>query len=150
MNSALVPVSQALFKVLNVPSLVGPYQPNVCAGARAVRDSPTVSSTADFPFVWYELAAEDNRSGLGRGPWLLELDVRIHTFSTDVGMAEGERITTEIVRLVRQKETGLVVAGWSAPYQPHDRIVLLPFEQLAGIKVTELVTMGRLYVEEAA
>lgn len=147
MDSALSPVQAALMRTLNVPSLVGPASPT-CAGARRVTDSPTITSSADFPFVWVELATEDNRSGLGRGPWLLELDVRVHTFSTDVGMAEAQRITAEVVRLLRAKDTGLTVNGWTAPYQPHDRNVLLPFEQLAGIKVTELVCMNRLYVEE--
>jgi len=140
-----------MHKVLNVPSLVGafdPANPSACAGARRVQDTPTVASTDDFPFVWVELANETNRSGLGRGPWLMEIDVRIHTFSTFVGMAEIQRINTEIVDLIRQST--LTVLTWHPWATPHDRNTLLPFEQLAGIKATELVAMFRLYVEEMA
>ena len=151
MDSALEPVGNALYKVLNVPSLVGTYAAGVCAGVKKVWPKPPTNvQPGDFPLVWFELASEDNRSGLGRGPWLLELDVRVHTFVVS-DMNDAQRITREVVRLLRAHETDtLPVAGWSPWYQPHDRNVLLPFEQLAGLPVTELVTMGRLYVEEPA
>lgn len=147
MNSPLQPVSEALMRVLNVPSLVGVASPT-CAGARRVTDSPPQLSQSAFPYVWYELFSASNRSGLGRGPWLFVLDVRLHTYSTSPGMAEAQRITAEIVRLLRAVETGLLVADWAAPYQPHDGTTLLPFESLGGVKVTELVVENRLFVQE--
>lgn len=153
MNSALQPVTAALLHVLNVPSLVGPYVPNVCAGVTQIYDHPPRNvETADFPFVWIELAGEDatRHRGLGRGLWLLELDIRLHTFSIADGMAESERITTEMVRLLRTHDSQtLPVTGWNPWYQPHDRVVALPFELLAGRPVTELVNLRRLFVEES-
>jgi hypothetical protein len=143
-NSALQPVSQAVFKVLNVPALTAP--PPVGAGGRKVTDDPSVDSSADFPFVWYELASETNVSSLGRGPWLMEIAVNVHAFSTYAGQSEAQRIIETVIDLLRS--SALPVVGWTPWYLPHDRNVLLPFEQLSGIKVTELVTQFRLYVEE--
>jgi len=114
MDSALEPVGNALYKVLNVPSLVGTYAAGVCAGVKKVWPKPPTNvQPGDFPLVWFELASEDTRSGLGRGPWLLELDVRVHTFVVS-DMNDAQRITREVVRLLRAHETDtLPVAGWS-------------------------------------
>ena len=148
MDSALQPVSEAVFRALNVPSLLDP--PPAGAGARRVTDNPVIEEGEEqtFPFVWYEVGSESNRSGLGPGPWLFELDLRVHVFSRAPGMAEAQRIAREVVRLLRHIRLPMV--EWDNPYTAHDRVVLLPFEVLNGTKVRELVVMGRPYVEERA
>jgi hypothetical protein len=145
-NSALLPFSAALYGVLNVPSLTAP--PPLGAGARSIVEVPPEAVGAGtFPFVWYEIARETNISGLGRGPWLLELEVRIHAFSVQQSMEEAQRIIEEAIRLLRAAQ--LTPAGWHAWYLPNDDQTLLPFELLAGEPVRELVTGWRAYVEES-
>lgn len=144
-DAALQPVASAVFRCLNVPALTAPAP--VGLGAR-VTDNPVTDEDQTFPFVWYELATEENQSGLGRGPWLHMIDLRIHTFSTSPGMKEAQRINQTVIGLVRDAQW--VIAEWSHWATPFDRIVLLPFEELNGVKVRELVAMFRLYVEERA
>jgi hypothetical protein len=153
-HSALVDVADAVFKVLNVPTLTAP-DPIGAGAVGGVHDQPVVTGNQTpypFPFVWYELAAERKQDGLGAGPWQYEIDVRIHVFSTDRGMQESQRIVQEAIRLMRQAERSgqLPIAGWSSWYWPHDATIALPFELLNGLAVRELVAESRLYVEEAA
>src|SRR4029450_2289583 len=122
-HSSLPELSDAVYAVLNVPSLR-------IAGAKKIVDVTINVTPAYFPFVWYELAAERNISGLGPGPWLMEVDVRIHVFSQAAGMQEAQQILQEAIRLMRL--TPLTVNGWSAWYTPHDAVVTLPFELLNG------------------
>jgi hypothetical protein len=145
-NSALVDVADAVFAILNVPSLTAP--PPIGAGGRRVVDQPVVEGVQSFPFVWYELAAERMVGALGAGPWLLEVDIRVHVFSQADGMQEAQAIIAEAIRLLRTSRG--VVSGWSTWYQPHDATMTLPFELLNGVPVRELVGEGRWYVEEAS
>jgi hypothetical protein len=138
-HSSLPDLSDAVYAVLNVPSLK-------IAGAKRIVDVTINVTPDDFPFVWYELAAERNMGGLGRGPWLLEVDIRIHVFSQAAGMQEAQAICQEAIRLMRL--TPLTVNGWSAWYTPHDAVLALPFELLNGRPVRELVSDDRTYVEE--
>jgi hypothetical protein len=134
--------------VLNVPSLTAPDPIGAgCTGG--VTDQPVVTGPQSFPFVWYELAAERMVGALGAGPWLLEVDVRVHVFSQASGMQEGQQILQEVIRLMRQA-VNPAVKGWSTWYSPHDAAITLPFELLNGVPVRELVAEGRWYVEEAA
>lgn len=145
-HSSLPDLADAVFRALNVPSLTAP-DPFGAGCTGGVTDQPVKNLTPDdFPFVWYELAAERNMSGLGPGPWLFEVDVRIHTFSTADGMQEGQQINQEVIRLLRT--TRLDAAGWSTWYQVHDATFSLPFELLNAVAVRELVTEQRVYVEE--
>jgi len=152
-DSALVDVADAIFRVLNVPSLTAP-DPFGAGAVGGVHDQPIVDGTQTpyaFPFVWYELAAERQAGGLGAGPWLLEIDIRIHVFSQSRGMQEAQRIVQEAVRLLRGVERygTLDVAGWAWLYGPHDATLSLPFELLNGVAVRELVAENRGYVQEA-
>jgi len=150
-DSALDAVADAVFKVLNVPSLTAP--PPIGAGGKRVVDQPVITEGAQsFPFVWYELAAERMAGGLGPGPWLLEVDLRVHVFSTEPGMHEAQAIIQEVIRLLRQAERAgaLPVAGWASSYAPHDATITLPFELLNNVPVRELVAESRIYLQEAA
>jgi hypothetical protein len=149
-HSALVDVADAVFRVLNVPTLTAP--PPIGAGAKRVVDQPVTSGAQTFPFVWYELAAERSFGGLGEGPWLLEVDLRVHVFSQSNGMQEAQAIIQEAIRLLRLAERSgvLPVTGWASWYAPHDATITLPFELLNGVAVRELVAENRIYLEEVA
>jgi len=144
-HSALVDVADAVFKVLNVPSLTAP--PPIGVGGKRIVDQPVIDGPQSFPFVWYELAAERQAGGLGGGPWLFEVDLRVHVFSQAPGMNEAQTIIQEAIRLLRTSR--IVVGGWASWYQPHDATIALPFELLNGVPVRELVAEHRLYVEES-
>src|SRR4029434_6619359 len=98
-HSALVDVADAVFKILNVPSLTAP-DPIGAGATGGVTDQPVVTGPQSFPFVWYELAAERMVGALGAGPWLLEIDLRVHVFSQAPGMDEAQTIIQEAIPLV--------------------------------------------------
>lgn len=141
-SSALQPVSAAIFALLNVASLKAAYPTGSgCVGG--VTDNPTGTT---FPFLWYEVKGTDI-GGLGRGPDLTQIELRLHVFSTWNGMLEAQRIMREAIRLL--KYTTPMVSGYTMPEigRPHDEIPL-PFEEINGVKVRELVTIWDLFVEE--
>ena len=80
-----------------MPSLTAP--PPLGAGGRRVVDQPVVDGPQSFPFVWYELAAERMVGSLGAGPWLLEVDIRVHVFSQAPGWTKRKTIIAEAIRL---------------------------------------------------
>lgn len=142
-NSPLGPVSAAIVARLKVASLTGAY-PAVGAGCTGgVTDNP---QGGVFPFLWYELSAHD-LSGLGQGLDVLQLELRLHVFSTWNGMLEAQRIMREAIRLLKYQEP--TVSGYRlVPIgRPLDEIPL-PFEELNGVKVRELVTVWDVFAEE--
>jgi hypothetical protein len=150
-HSAFPDLADAIYAILNVPALTAP--PPIGAGARRVVDQPVLAADDDripFPFVWYELGSERSSGGLGPGPWLLEVDIRIHVFSQSNGMQEAQGIAQKVIELLRaaEKSGTLDVNGWWSWYQPHDDTITLPFELLNGDAVRELVVANRAYVEE--
>jgi hypothetical protein len=143
MDSSLQPVANAVYAALNVPALTA--APPDGAGAKRVTGHPTPGA---FPFVWYELFDESNAGGLGAGPWVMEIDLRIHTFSQAQTLAEAQTITRTAIHLLRN--TLLPILGWDHWAIFWDRNVTLPYEEINGVKVTELVALFRLSVEERA
>jgi len=141
-NSALGPVSAAIFAILNVASLKAAYPTGAgCVGG--VTDNPTGTT---YPLLWYEVRGTDI-SGLGQGPDTTEIELRLHVFSTWNGMLEAQRIMREAIRLLKYSMP--TVAGYTMPMigRPTDEIPL-PFEELNGVKVRELVTIWTLFADE--
>lgn len=141
-NSALGPVSAAVFAILNVASLKAAFPTGAgCVGG--VTDNPTGTT---YPLLWYEVQGHDI-SGLGQGPDLTEIELRLHVFSTWNGMLEAQRIMREAIRLLKYSLP--TVAGYMMPMvgRPLDEIPL-PFEELNGVKVRELVTIWTLFADE--
>ena len=142
-NSALGPVSAAVFTVLNVASLKAAYPTGAgCVGG--VTDNPTGTT---YPLLWYELIDGEDLSGLGRGPDLTRIELRLHVFSTWNGMLEAHRIMREAIRLLKYSTP--TVTGYTLVEigRPHDEIAL-PFEEINGVKVRELVTIWDLFADE--
>jgi len=143
-DSALGPVSVAIFGRLNVASLKAAYPTGAgCVGGvfENVPQAPT------YPFLLYELSLTKDLGGFGEGPDVSQLELRLHVFSTWNGMSEAQRIMREAIRLL--KYSAPVAAGYAIPKigRPQEEIPL-PFEELNGVKVRELVTIWDLYAEE--
>lgn len=144
-DSALQPVSVALFGTLNVSSLKAAVPTGAgCVGG--VTDNPMQGGT--FPFLWYELSSTDI-GGLGQGPDVAQLELRLHVFSTWNGMAEAQRILREAIRLLKYSEPAVVGYRLVMIGRPFDEVPL-PFEELNGVKVRELVAIWDLFAEEVA
>lgn len=144
-DMATQPVAEAIFARLNVASLKAAVPTGAgCTGG--VTENPVQGGT--YPFLWYELDARDI-GGLGQGPDLWELTLRLHVFSTWNGFLEARRIMREAIRLL--KYTSPIVAGYRMPTigRPEQEIAL-PFEELNGVKVRELVTEWTLFADEIA
>lgn len=142
-DSAMQPVAEAIFAKLNVASLKA--APPTGAGLTGgVTDNPTGTV---YPMLWYELLRGEDLTGLGRGPDLTQIELRLHVFSTWNGMIEARRIMREAIRLL--KYTTPAVTGYTLVEigRPTDEIAL-PFEELNGVKVRELVTIWDLFADE--
>lgn len=148
-NSALQPVADAIYARLNVASLKNATTASPagagCIGG--VTEAPAQAPT--FPFLFFELSGRDI-GGLGQGLDVTQIELRLHVFSTFQGMAEARRIMREAVRLIRYQT--LTISGYEMPTigRP-DNEVPLPFEEIGGIAVRELVTVwSSLFASEVA
>jgi hypothetical protein len=134
---ALDPVSDAVYAALNVAALTA-------LATGGISDDPAQGTT--FPFVWYEVQ-EVPAGGFGTGA-LPEVTLRVHTYSRYEGMKEAQPIAKQIVALLRNQ--ALTVAGYNHCGRVfYDGTFPAPNEELNGVKVHELVSLFRIYVEEA-
>ena len=133
---SLSPVSVAIFGKLNVAAVT-----DLATGG--VHDD--VPQAPTFPFVWYEVSEREGR-GFGTGGFP-EVEIRVHVFSQYEGMSEAQSILLQAIAAL--KDASLTVAGYTqAGLVFYDETVMLPDEQLHGIKIHEAVAMFRVYVEE--
>ena len=144
-DSALQPVAEAILARLNVASLTA-ATPSGAGCVGGVTEDPAQGGT--FPFLWYEVSGRDI-GGLGQGPNVTAIDLRLHVFSRFSGMTEARRVMREAIRLLQYSQP--TVTGYTMPMigRPHDEIPL-PFEELNGVKVRELVTTWTLFADEVA
>lgn len=136
MYLALSPVSAAVYTALNVAALIA-------LAPGGVTDDPAQGGT--FPFVWIELSERDTRGFGTKG--LPEVSLRVHTFSTYQGAKEAQDINAKVIQLLRDQP--LAVSGYTqCGLVFYDETVMLANEELNGVKVRELVSLFRIYVEE--
>lgn len=134
---ALGAVSVAVYGVLNVAGLTA-------LAPGGITDDPAQSTA--FPFVWYEVREREAR-GFGT-VGLPEVQLRVHVFSKYEGMKEAQAAVAKAIELLRDQ--ALSVTGYrQAGLVFYDETVLLPNEEINGIKCHELVAQFRIYVEEA-
>jgi len=143
-DSCLQPVSVAIFSRLNVTALKGAYPATGAGCVGGVFDS--VPQSVTYPCLFYEVSARDI-GGLGQGPDVHQVELRLHVFSTYAGMQECQRIMRTAIDLLKYTEP--TVAGYRmVPIgRPQDEVPL-PFESLNAVLVRELVTVWDLFVEE--
>lgn len=125
-------------------------------GGRVYTDIPEGPS---FPFLWFEVLHQSNSGGLGTKPGrgsMPGVTLRLHVFVGDYGTArDGQVVMARAIQLLfpLDDSTPLVMDGYTlASGQPLPEIetIPLPFEELNGVRVQELVTNIDLLVEETA
>lgn len=135
--SALSPVSVGLFTVLNVAALTA-------LAPGGVGDD--IAQSTGYPFVLFEVH-EKALGGFGTKPGLKtlpEIDLRVHVFSAYQGWSEAQGVMGKVIELLATPPT---VTGYSSWAIFHDATITLADQEVAGVKVKELVALFRLYVE---
>lgn len=132
-------VSAGLYAALNVNALTslasGPYDSIVPQGA-------------SFPYVWFDVAAENAR-GLGRGG-LRQVNVRVHAAGTGTATAGAAKqvqgIQSVIVELL--EDAALALDGYAAAGEVFYGETTEPFDSvIAGVPCVEVVSNFYLWVE---
>ncbi len=137
---SLSPVSAAVYTALNVAALTA-------LAPGGVHDD--IRQASLFPHVFFQVMEADQFGGFGTRPGLGQLpEVRldVHVFSKGIGMKEAQAVMAKVHELLVSPPA---VTGYSSWAIFHDRTISFPDEELAGVKVKELVSQYRLYVEEA-
>lgn len=133
---SLDPVSVGIYTLLHVAGLTA-------LATGGIGDD--IPQGAAFPFVWYEVQERDIR-GFGGGGFP-EVELRVHAFSTYPGALEAQTIIQKVIQLLRDQV--VTVAGYrQAGKIFYDETVSLPNSEVNGVKVYELVSLFRIYVEE--
>jgi hypothetical protein len=146
--TALEPTSQAVFARLNVAAVKAAY-PTGGGAIGGVTENPVTSGTTTYPFLWYEVDEDlgDTRH-LGAGAGVLRVRLRLHAFSTYPGMRECQRIIAAATDLLMPPAALLTIAGFSHRAIFDYNAVPLPFEELNGVKVRELVKEFELFLDQ--
>jgi len=135
--SALSPVAVGLYTVLNVAALT-----DLATGG--VGDD--IAQGTGYPFVLVEVN-EHATGGFGTKPGLKtlpEIDLRVHVFSTYQGWSEAQGVMGKVLELLADPPA---VTGYSSWAIFHDDTIALADQEVAGVKIKELVALFRLYVE---
>jgi len=136
MYSALQPVSAALFGVLQDPGILA-----VLTGGWF----DDVPATFTFPFGIYEVEERD-AGGLGPGAFP-EIIIRTHIYSQYGGNAQAQEANRLTIKQLRDQ--ALPVTGYNnAGLIFWESSIPLPEEELGGLKVHELVSTFRFYLDE--
>jgi hypothetical protein len=138
--SSLNAVSAAVQTTLNVSTLT-----SVATGGLGDEVPPD----AAFPFVLFKVS-EDVLGGFGSKPGTgkrtLQVDLRVHVFSTHRGMKEAQTIMAIVIGLLADAPSVTGFGSWAIF---HDGTVPLPNEVVNGIAVRELVGNFRLMISES-
>jgi len=112
-----------------------------------------VPQDPSYPFLWIELLHQSNYGGLGTRPGqgsMPGLQLRLHVFQSNYGtMRDAQAVMARAIDLLF--DSPLEVDGYtvcSGTPLPEIETIPLPWEELNGVKVLELVTTLDLIVEE--
>jgi hypothetical protein len=112
-----------------------------------------VPENPTFPFLWFEVLHQSNEGGLGTKPGhgsMPGVSLRLHVFQGNYGtLRDAQVVMAQAITLLFSQP--LVLDGYTvAGNEPLSEIVTipLPFEELNGVKVQELVTNVDLILEE--
>jgi hypothetical protein len=141
-NSALAPVSEAVFAVVQDATLLA----TLTGGW--VNDLP---QDPTFPFGWIE-ADEIERRGLGTGE-LPEIGLRTHFYGRRGGslaviaeLQQAARLTRAVLQDIQLTVTGYAMCGHTFWRETSRPLV----EELNGVPVWEIVSTYALFVERSA
>lgn len=138
---SLMAVSTALATVLNVPAITSLATGGVFDD---LPDSPT------FPCVLVSVGENQQVGGLGTKPGhgnLPEVGVRVHVFTQAAGFRAAQVLMDQVILALADPPA---VSGFGSWAIFHDATTPLTDQMVAGVKVQELVSDFRLYVENAA
>lgn len=133
---SLAPVSAGIYTKLNVSGLT----------SLVSKVASEIPQGQALPYVWYEVRERDVR-GFGTGG-LPEVELRVHSFGdARLGVKPLQIINQKVIELLRDQ--AVTVSGYDqAGLIFYDEMILLTGEEINGVKVNELVSRFRLYVEE--
>lgn len=133
---SLAPVSAGIYTLLNVAAIT----------SLVTKVAASIDQNTALPYVWFEVRERDVR-GLGTGG-LPEVELRIHTFGdVRLGVKPLQAVNQKVIELLRDQL--VTVSGYrQAGHIFYDETVLLTGEERNGVKVDELVSLFRIYVEE--
>jgi len=138
----LEPVAEALYAVFQDATLLA----LLAGGAHSdLPQDPT------YPCLWFELRENGQYGGFGTKPGddtLPELELRVHVFSPYQGGREAQRAMTRAIQLIADPPTDTSERYYLWAIF-HDQTIPIPDAEMNGVKVHELVSIHRLYVEEA-
>jgi hypothetical protein len=135
---SLAPVSAAIYAALNVPAM----QALAPGGVWAV-----TPQGAQFPSLLFVVSENQQLGGLGTkvGVGMLpEVGIRLHAFSAYAGFQESHAIIEKARELLADPPA---VAGYNSWFIAWDDVIPIPDELMGGLRVSEVVANGRLYVE---
>lgn len=139
----LAPVADAVYAVLATDATLEGLAPG---GVFA-----EVPPDPSYPFVWIECSEDQQHGGMGTKPGvgaLPEIDLRVHVFQSDYGtLREAQIVMSRVIALLADPPA---VEGYINSVIFHDRTIPLADEELNGVRVKELVSMHRWFVEEVA
>lgn len=117
-----------------------------------------VPQSPSYPFLWFEILQQQNYGGLGTQPGRGSMPgctLRLHVFNSEGGtMRDAQLVMARAIELLFPDDaqvSPLVMDGYilsSDRPLPEIDTIPLPFEELNGVKVSELVTNIDLIVEE--
>jgi len=135
---SLAPLSAALYTALNVAGMTA------LVSTRIYDDVPRAPV---YPFVWFEVGEPRDARGFGTGG-MPEVAIRVHAFSTYQGEKEAQAIIAKAIELLRDQS--LTVTGYEQAGKVfYDETVALKDQELAGVKVQEIVALFRTYLKES-
>lgn len=117
-----------------------------------------VPESPNYPFLWFEVLHQQNYGGLGTQPGrgsMPGVTLRLHVFQGEGGsMRDAQIVMARAVQLLfpdADNVASLVLDGYTLCGNrplPEIETIPLPFEELNGVKVSELVSNIDLIVEE--
>lgn len=130
--SALDPLSDGVFAKLNVAALKTGLGITVTIKDFVPQPNP-------FPFLLYVLREKDI-SGLGNGPSVKQIQLRLHVFSQFQGMQQAKEIMTVAISLLQFQTPA--ATGWQIPAvgRPSD-VIEFGESEINGVVCRELVSI---------
>jgi hypothetical protein len=117
-----------------------------------------VPESPSYPFLWFEVLHEANEGGLGTQPGrgsMPHVTLRLHLFQGEGGALRDAQVAMaraiQLLFPAGDATPALALDGYTLCSNrplPEIQTIPLPFEELNGVKVQELVTNVDLILEE--
>ncbi len=137
--SGIGPVAEAVFGVLVADATLAATATGGVYGL--------LPQGVSYPCVWIEVFDERDSRGFGTGG-VPEITVRTHAFSQYGSMSEAQDTNRLVVGLL--KDAAVTITGYTqAGRIVYRETIVLPDEELAGVRVHEVVSNFTAWAQEA-